>query len=670
MNPLSMWSRLRGKSLRYIAARGTTELRRAVHAPVQRRRLARLTAADVLERLGAESASQLIATWAASGPFAAMRRIDDIRQWYAGHPAERVALQRRAACALSREVDLLGFGPFALGTDVKWRSDYRTGHEWPLTPSHRLDYALLHLPCDVKMAWDLSRLQHLFPLGQAWLLDHDSALPLEFRAQIESWDAANPVGLGPNWACTMDVALRAWSLLWLAAAFADAPELGEPFWGRVVRMLWQHAQWMPEHLEKGEINGNHYISDALGLVACGAFFRDAGRRCLDLGASILEGEIILQIEPDGVDIEASVPYQRLVMEIFLAGRQLMTSAGRGVSPAYDARLRACATFVATYITPEGLIPVVGDADDGRVMKFGAQDVRDQRYLVEICAGLLGTPRLPEMQESEEALWFLSGEEQQRASSAAAFQPAERTLFADGGVVVLRSDTQYCFIDVGPVGLRGLGGHGHNDILSFEWHAFGRPVLTDSGSYVYTASPEWRNRFRATDAHTAIRVDGEEANRFYGPLSLWNLHDDARPIDVRATDTATGFGAEAAHTGYERLPDPVRVARRWEMLREAATMEIRDTVSAAGEHLVEWFWQVAPGWTGTVCDGRLTLAAPDAPFGVSITPHRSAGAWTSDEGWFSPSYGVRQSRERWRYAFRITGTTEQAWTIAASAAIHS
>ncbi|MES2179186.1 MAG: alginate lyase family protein [Gemmatimonadota bacterium] len=672
MNPLATWQRIRGKSVRYIASRGFTELRRYVRAPLQRRTLGRLSTDDVLRTISAPSAEEIVHDWGVNGPFPVNRERARLVAWYRDHPTERAALDERATRALAREVDLLGRGSFLLGDEIRWCSDYQNAYDWPLSPSDRLDYALLHLPCDVKLPWELSRFQHLFVLGQAWIVNRDARAAEEFRAQVESWDDANPVGLGPNWACTMDVALRSWSLLWLAAAFADAPGLDESFWGRFVRMLWQHGQWMPEHLEKGEINGNHYISDALGLVACGAFFHSTphGRQWLKEGAAILESEIVLQLEPDGVDIEASVPYQRLVMEIFLAGRQMMLHAGHAPVRAYDERLRAAARYVSAYVTPEGLIPVQGDADDGRVMKFGAQDVRDHRYLVNLCAAQVGALRLqPTLPPGEEEVWFLSAAELDAMASAGTFEPEHCAFFPAGGAAVLTSDTQYAFVDVGNVGLKGLGGHGHNDVLSVEWHAFGRPVLTDSGSFVYTASAEWRQRFRSTEFHTTIMVDGEEINRPYGPLSLWNLHNDARVFASTAGSSGGTATVQASHHGYHRLADPVTTTRRVEMHLDECRMSLSDLIEAKGEHEVTWFFQVAEGLAGRVDGDSLRLSSADGALQAEIAGAGVRGSWTKYAGWFSPSYGVRRPRERWAYSARTKGDARQQWTLAARAAAH-
>ena len=121
-------------------------------------------------------------------------------------------------------------------------------------------------------------------------------------------------------------------------------------------------------------------------------------------------------------------------------------------------------------------------------------------------------------------------------SQAADEPRRSAAFPDGGFYVLRNPSSHLFIDCGDVGMRGRGGHGHNDILSFELFMNGANIVTDCGAYVYTASRDWRNRFRSTAFHNTIQVDDEEVNRFVEPNALWQLVDDAKPAEVR-----WGFG---------------------------------------------------------------------------------------------------------------------------------
>ena len=66
--------------------------------------------------------------------------------------------------------------------------------------------------------------------------------------------------------------------------------------------------------------------------------------------------------------------------------------------------------------------------------------------------------------------------------------------------------------------------------SFELWLDGMNLITDCGAYLYTASREWRNRFRSTAFHNVVQIDDTELNRFLSPDNLWQLRDDARHDD--------------------------------------------------------------------------------------------------------------------------------------------
>jgi hypothetical protein len=75
---------------------------------------------------------------------------------------------------------------------------------------------------DVKVPWGLSRMQHLPQLTLLYSSYHDKNSSIkynkysqEFRNQILDFISTNPVGYGVNWACPMDVAIRA--INWLVS---------------------------------------------------------------------------------------------------------------------------------------------------------------------------------------------------------------------------------------------------------------------------------------------------------------------------------------------------------------------------------------------------------------------------------------------------------------------
>ena len=101
-----------------------------------------------------------------------------------------------------------------------------------------------------------------------------------------------------------------------------------------------------------------------------------------------------------------------------------------------------------------------------------------------------------------------------------------TGFENAGIYILRGNLDHVFIDCGPIGFGGKGGHGHNDCLSFEAFLDGTSLITDSGSYTYTEDFELRNKFRGTAYHNTPMVNNCEQNPILRPKDLFRLFPKA------------------------------------------------------------------------------------------------------------------------------------------------
>jgi uncharacterized heparinase superfamily protein len=166
------------------------------------------------------------------------------------------------------------------------------------------------------------------------------------------------------------------------------------------------------------------------------------------------------------------------------------------------------------------------------------------------------------------------------------------------------------------------------------------LVSDCGAYLYTASREWRNRFRSTAFHNVVQVDGEELNRFVSPDRLWQLRDDARPRRVEWRWSGDMDRFRGSHDGYARLDPPVLVTREVALVKHGPDVIIRDTVDGSGSRELVWRFHLAPSLDARLegDDVRLTanereawLQKADAPSGLIVS---------IEDGWISPSYGVR------------------------------
>jgi uncharacterized heparinase superfamily protein len=463
------------------------------------------------------------------------------------------------------------------------------------------------------------------------------------RDVLDDWIAANPYAETVNWSCTMEPALRILTWTWFFRVFHASRAWSDPaFRERFLCTLYLHGDFTDRHFEISDVNGNHCTADGAGLAFAGLFFgqgKDAPR-WLAKAWSVLCHEIPRQVYSDGVDFEASIPYHRLVAELFLLPALYREALGLDVPEPYRERVRAMARFTAAYSRPDGSIPLWGDADDARALPLGGQDLNDHRYLTGLVGAAWNERALMDAfaGDPSEVFWILGPAAVESLARDGPPQPLPSQSFPGGGFFVLRNALDHVFIDCGRIGLADRGGHGHNDCLSFEAALDGVHLVSDCGAFVYTRSFEERNRFRSTAYHNTPRVDDEEINRF-NPGLLWDLEYDARP-EVRRFESGTEADVFCgAHAGYERLREPVTPVRTIVLDHRRHSLTVTDAFEGSGNHRIEIPLHLAPGVLAQVLSlGEVDLMARGRRFRLAWGP---AGAWMLElgEGRVSPSYGV-------------------------------
>lgn len=630
---------------RHIAFRLYEEAVKSTRRPWSLVRPSTLTERRLLAKAGAASIDEWWERQLREPFFFDESQRDDIVAAFAQRFPTRIAtIMARADQALRHEFDLLGSGAVTLGTPLPWHEDFKTGRRWRPQYWRTIEYDELDRPTDVKVPWELSRCQHFTTFGQAYWLTGDERYAEEFVAQVTDWLRSNPWARTVNWCCAMDVAMRAMSWIWgfyfMGRSRACA---SREFRVAFLKALYLHAEFIADNIERSDVNGNHYLTDGVGLVFLGVFFRRLaeGPRWLQAGRDIVVPEIFSQVTEDGVDFEMSTAYHRLVFEGFSSAYILMRAAGEVVPPEAWARLERMCEFVQAYVKPDGRIPFIGDADDGRMQQLGTQPINEHRYLLSTGAVLFGRADFKASAGDcwEETFWLLG------PAALAAFdavpsvpRPEESRAFPAGGYYVLRSSAAHVIVDCGEVGMRGRGGHGHNDILSFELFLNGLNVVTDCGSYLYTASREWRNAFRSTAYHNVVQVDDEECNRFVSANHLWTLQYDALPGDQQWLTTADVDAFAGSHTGYERLPGRVRTHRAIVLDRTRPRVIVSDRLEGGGEHKLQWRFHLDPAITAEPRGADVRLSADGRE--VWLLGLDRAAPITLEPGWVSPSYGVK------------------------------
>jgi len=591
---------------------------------------------------------------------------------------------KHADAAVAHVFDLLGSGPVDLGARIDWHSDFKVGVSWPSRSVLSIgDLTSRGGGADIKVPWELSRFQHAFALGGAYLLTGDGAYVREFVSQVTDWIDRNPWGRGPNWGCAMDVAIRAANWILGYHLLESAAEFGESAREKIIASLWAHGWFIERNLERGAINGNHYLSDLAGLFALGVFFagEPRGSRWMSFAFAEMCREMRLQVLDDGVDYEKSVSYHRLVLELFTYTFILAERNGFVLPADIRERWERMFDFVAAYTRPDGLAPQIGDTDDGVLYKLSASTSfaretliarggSDHRYLLCLGAIMFNRPDLASAAGGfhDEALWVLGSDARSRFAACRETGSDHdharlSAAFASGGFYVICSGGHYAIIDAGDNGHGGLGGHSHCDTLSFELCAFGVPFIVDPGTFVYTADAEARNDFRSTESHNTLQIDGEQIHPIR-PNRLFYLPDagEVRVTEWRCDDAGVVLGAE--HDCYSRLCEGVIVRRKIVFENAVPRWKITDEFVGPGEHEAVLRLHLAP----EVELHPKGLGAYEAVSGgvclLIETECEETCADAVEQSRFSPGYGVKVSSKTLVYRWRGAAPGRFALTLTA------
>ena len=326
--------------------------------------------------------------------------------WNCTEPQPINRANRHSAAAIAAGVSP-GYVP------IDWHADRRSGYRFPATRWARLIRPGPAPGVDIKVPWELSRMQHLVPL--ALLVGAPSADPEFLRRcereifdQMRDFCAANPPRFGVNWRVAMDVAIRAanWTI---AVALLDAGGCDtSPVRGMLGRSLRDHGRFIITHLEwHPEIRGNHYLADVCGLAFIAAALPSDAESDAWLAFAVGEvlAEGVRQVNEDGSGFEGSTAYHRLSLDMLVHTVALLLGIDaqrwralrgdmhlpRGLPMGFvaaeidwerlfgaDGRLRPpqalvqrlwrAAGFTRAVTRPDGRALLIGDNDSGRFVK--------------------------------------------------------------------------------------------------------------------------------------------------------------------------------------------------------------------------------------------------------------------------------------------------------------
>lgn len=358
------------------------------------------------------------------------------------------------------------------GSGSFWHRDPFHGTDWPR--EGRIDYRPGNSHGDVRVVWEINRLQHLFSL--AVIASEDPAACKQAVALIETqlldWWQANPPGQGVNYLSAMEEALRLISLL--HAFDLVRTEISAEVVDTLAELVTGHALHIERRLSLYSSAGNHTIAEATGLLYAGLLFPEckASERWYRKARQLLATEASRQILNDGGGLEQAIWYLLFITDLMGLADELLRFKQEPSIPALDEALERARSFLNALASRPDDLPPIGDSDDGWALSPWLQ-----------LSWQAGRPA-PQQKSYP-----------QTGISLASFKGNDRLLFLHN-----------------PLGMPPSYGHGHADALSvlFSWN--GIDLLIDPGTGQYGGDPVQRRYFRSSRAHNTATINGDDQAR--------------------------------------------------------------------------------------------------------------------------------------------------------------
>lgn len=455
---------------------------------------------------------------------------------------------------------------------IDWQRDFISGFRWR---EDTLSIALKYGDApgvDVKIPWELGRLQHLmlfptaFKLSKANKISIKSDLILaEYQNQILDFIACNPRHFGIQWKSTMDVSIRMLNILISFQIFqSEGVEFDENFKIILLNSVQSHIKHSVENLEwSAGMRGNHYLASICALVVSCIILQniEENLQYLSMSVSELFNEILHQFNKDGSNFEGSIPYHYFAFEMIafafvalnsIPNRHLanifsqvnndkltLKNGAPVISKQIRERIGNIILFSKANLFKSEMMDGdsndaystwnIGDNDSGKFLKLfpkyhyfnSSNDEYSPNYdksdsyspHSELLNFLIAQP-------CEIDDYLLHNYSNLKFDNYMDFvkNNTNQNNFPDFGLYLFEGKNYTAAFKCGKIGQFGKGGHSHNDQLSILLKIHGIDFLIDNGTYTYTADPNERNRFRATAAHNTLSIKGMEQND-------WERSDD-------------------------------------------------------------------------------------------------------------------------------------------------
>lgn len=274
----------------------------------------------------------------------------------------------------------------SLYVPIPWNRDMKTGFMYD-TKQHFSTLKLIAPKegVDVKVPWELSRMQHLPVMLRIALSGNpdSDAIISEVKCQVLDFICANPPGYGVNWSSAMEISIRLLNIVVVVNTLSqtDPDFKNTRSFHLMLNSVHDHIHYAWKFREnKGKLSNNHYLANLCGLLYGCYVLSDVKEHMLLFEIMIPEflDQIDHQFLDDGGNFESSIAYHFLSTEIailgmsiirkYLKNNELEGGIGKKIHGA-DQKLQKAFKMMNSVVNPRGGIVQVGDNDSARMINW-------------------------------------------------------------------------------------------------------------------------------------------------------------------------------------------------------------------------------------------------------------------------------------------------------------
>jgi len=382
---------------------------------------------------------------------------------------------------------------------IDWQSDFNNNYNWPMEWSKNISYGN-NIGSDIKVPWELGRLQHLPNLAYCYSLNNDSRFVKEIKNQLFDFMASNPPNFGVQWLSAMDVGIRLVNIILTIQTLEHVVDLfNRKETNLIDSYLFDHYLFIKNNDEYSDgMRGNHYLSNICSILIYLSFIEenDSKYTLLSKYVNILNREINHQFYEDGTNFESSTRYHIFTSQMILTVDIVLQSLYPNKYKLNN--LDSIMSFTSNLLKYD-FPPQYGDNDSGFFWKIINNESNTYNALKN----------------------FIDSNYNIRHSEK----------YKDLGYIVKSQNEFDIHFKCGKLGQNGKGGHDHNDNLSYCLYYKKNPFVVDPGTFCYTSNFEKRNKYRSTSMHNVLFVDNCEQNNFQENIiddMFWMDTDKSNP----------------------------------------------------------------------------------------------------------------------------------------------